>query len=341
MTNYTFGSDNHSPVHPRILQYMEKINTGAMKAYGYDPVTAEAEKLFKTIFGAETEVYFVFNGTGANILSIRSFLQPFQAVICADTAHINCDECGAPEFINGVKLLYLPNTNGKLTIDQIASKLHGRGDEHHNDPAIVSITQSTELGTLYTLKELKEITEFCHSKKLKVHMDGARISNAAVALGCTFKEMTTDVGIDVLSFGGTKNGLLMAEAVVFLNSGAPVWIKHLRKQNMQLMSKMRYIAGQFLPYLQEELWKENAQKANSMAQYLRKELIEAGVEITRNTDVNAVFCRIPKQIKAKILPLYFFYTWDEDADEVRLMCSFTTQEQEIDDFVTLIRETTT
>ncbi|MDP8232630.1 MAG: low specificity L-threonine aldolase [Candidatus Zophobacter franzmannii] len=337
MTNYCFGSDNHSPIHPTILNYLQEVNTGSMKAYGYDPITVEAELEFKKAFGDKTEVFFVFNGTGANILAIRSFLQPFNAVICADTAHINCDECGAPEFINGVKLLYLPNENGKLTIENIETRLHDRGDEHHNDPALVSITQSTELGTVYTLEELKELTEFCHSRNLKVHMDGARIANGAVSLGCSLKEMTTDCGIDVLSFGGTKNGLMMAEAVVFLNTPAPKWIRHLRKQNMQLMSKMRYISAQFLPYFRDGIWKQNALHANNMATLLSDSLKAIGVEVTRPTQSNAVFCKIPKDLKAKILPHYFFYTWDEDEDEVRLMCSFVTTKQEIDGLIDFLR----
>ncbi len=338
MTNYTFGSDNHSSVHPRIFEYLNEINKGDDKAYGYDKVTEKAKALFKKEFGVDTEVFFVFNGTGANVLAIRSFLQPFQAVICADTAHINCDEGGAPEFINGVKLLTLPNKNGKLTPELIASRLHDRGDEHHNEPALVSITQSTELGTLYTLQELKEITSFCHKHNLLVHMDGARISNAATALNCTFKELTTDVGIDVLSFGGTKNGLMMAEAVVFLNSRAPKWIKHLRKQNMQLMSKMRYISAQFIPYFEEKIWRSNALKANHSAKNLKDKLTSIGLKVTRPVEVNAVFCRIPKAMKEKVLPHYFFYTWDEEQDEVRLMCSFTTKESDIDKLIELLKQ---
>ncbi len=338
MANYTFGSDNHSPVHPRIFEYLQEINHGDDKAYGYDKLTAKAEELFRKEFGAKTEVFFVFNGTGANILSIRSFLQPFQAVICADTAHINCDECGAPEFISGVKLLTLPNQNGKLTPELIASRLHDRGDEHHNDPALVSITQSTELGTVYSVEELNTLTKFCHKHNLLVHMDGARIANAATTLNCTFKEITTDVGIDVLSFGGTKNGLMMAEAVVFLNQSSPKWIKHLRKQNMQLMSKMRYLSAQFIPYFEEKLWHSNALKANHSAKILRTKLQGIGIKITRPTDVNAVFCKIPKAMKKLVLPHYFFYTWDENTDEVRLMCSFTTKESDIDKLIELLKQ---
>ena len=333
-----FASDNNAGVHPSILAALPKVNDGHVIAYGDDPYTEKASAQLREIFGQETEVYFVFIGTAANVLGLSTVTQSYHAVICPETAHINVDECGAPEKFSGCKLLSCNTPDGKLTVDMIASHMHGIGFEHHVQARVVSITQATELGTVYTLDEIREIARYTHEHGMLLHMDGARISNAAVSLDCGFYEMTGGAGVDVLSFGGTKNGMMYGEAIIFFNPTLCEDFKYRRKQGMQLASKMRFIAAQFSAFLENDLWKENASHANRMARKLYAAVKDiSGVEVTRQVESNAVFARIPSHIVPALQDEFFFYVWDEEVSEVRWMCSFDTTEEDIESFAGLLR----
>lgn len=333
-----FASDNNSGVHPEVIESIFKANTEHAVGYGGDEITARAEKLFQETFGQETRGFFVYNGTGANVIALQAMSRPFNAVIAAETAHINVDECGAPEKHTGCKMLTVHTPDGKLTPELIQKHLHGFGFEHHSQPGVVSVTQVTEMGTLYSLTELKELADFVHAQGLLLHMDGARISNAAAALGCSLKEMTTDVGVDVLSFGGTKNGLMFGEAVVFLNCGLAKNVKYIRKQTTQLHSKMRFISAQFEAFLKNELWRKNAEHSNKMAALLAQKLAPLNaIKITQKVEANGVFAIVPPHIIAPLQQKYFFYMWDESCHEVRWMTSFDTTESEINGFVEEIK----
>ena len=263
-----FASDNNAGIHPVLLESMAAANSGHVVAYGDDEYTRRAEKAFRDHFGADAEVYFVLTGTGANVLSLASFTRSFNSVICAETAHIQVDECGAPEKFTQCKLLPVATPDGKLTVDGIKKYLHGFGFEHHAQPRVISISQPTEMGTVYTPAEIRSLADLAHQNNMILHMDGARLANAAVSLDLPFKAFTTDAGVDVLSFGGTKNGMLFGESVVFLKPGMSAEFKYLRKQGMQLASKMRYISAQFEAYLTKDIWRTNAMHANKMAQLL-------------------------------------------------------------------------
>lgn len=344
-----FGSDNHSGVSPEVLQAIAEANREHALAYGDDEYCARVGQRFKEVFGADASVYFVFNGTGANVLNIDAMCRSHNAVVCADTAHINVDECGAPQRIVGCKLLTVATPDGKLTPDLVRTQLHGFGFEHHSQPRAISITQSTELGTLYTIDEIRALADLAHSYNMYLHVDGARLANAAVALGCTFREMTTDAGVDCLSFGGTKNGLLMGESAVILNPALDVEMKYRRKQMGQLCSKMRFVAVQFEAYLKETpgekpLWHRNAEHSNRMAQLLMGELRKTlpQVRIVYPVQVNSVFAELPRPVWTALQEECFFYDWSEcgtDAatgaptDIVRWMCSFDTTEDDIHRFV--------
>lgn len=333
-----FASDNNAGVHPVILESMAFANNGHVIAYGDDPYTESAVARMKGIFGQETGIFFVFIGTAANVLGLSSVSQPFNAVICPGTAHIHVDECGAPEKFTGCKLLAVDAPDGKLTVDLIASQMHGIGFEHHVQPRVVSITQATELGTVYTPDEIRRIADYTHANGMLLHMDGARISNAAVTLDCSFYEITGGAGVDVLSFGGTKNGMMYGEAVVFFNRALCEDFKYRRKQGMQLASKMRYIAAQFEAFLENDLWKRNALHANLMAQKLHESVRDIpGVDVTQKVESNAVFARIPAAIIPELQKHYFFYVWDEECSEVRWMCSFDTTAEDIEGFTSLLR----
>lgn len=332
-----FASDNNAGVHPNILKAIEQANQGHVVGYGDDPYTQEAIALFKKEFGQDTEVFFVFNGTGANVLALSSATNSFNSIICADTAHIQVDECGAPEKLTGCKLLPVPSQKGKITPEGIKQYLHGFDFEHHSQPRVISISQVTELGTVYAVEEIKAITTLAHEYGLLVHMDGARLANAAIALNLPFRDFTRDAGVDMLSFGGTKNGLLMGEAVLFFNPDLTKYTKYIRKQNMQLFSKMRFVGAQFLAYFKDELWKTNAQHANQMAKLLEREILKLGkVQLTQETEANGVFAIVPTEIIPKLQEEYFFYVWDEARSEVRWMTSFDTTEEDIHGFVKLI-----
>ncbi len=333
-----FASDNNSGIHPEILSAISEANLGHAVGYGGDPLTAMAISRFKQEFGEQTDVYFVFNGTGANVLSLSTLTRSFHSVICADTAHIQTDECGAPEKFTGSKLLPVKTIKGKITPEEISKYLHGFDFEHHSQPGIISISQVTEMGTVYSVDEIKAITALAHQFGLFVHMDGARIANAAVALDLPFKTFTVDAGIDVLSFGGTKNGMMMGEAVLFFNPELSKQTKYIRKQSMQLFSKMRFVSAQFLAYFNNDLWKRNATHANQMAKLLEEQVKQIpAIQLTQEVDANGIFAIVPGEIIPRLQEKYFFYIWDEHCSEVRWMTSFDTQEEDIINFAELIK----
>ncbi|KIS27921.1 threonine aldolase [Arthrobacter sp. SPG23] len=333
-----FASDNYSGVHPEVLAALAAANEGHQVSYGEDDYTARLQVLMEEHFGAGIECFPVFNGTGANVLSLQSLLPRWGAVICASTAHINMDENGAPERIGGTKLLQVPTTDGKLTPELIDREAWGWGDEHRAQPLAVSITQTTELGTCYTPEEVRAIADHVHAKGMKLHMDGARLANAAAHLDVPLRTFTRDAGVDILSFGGTKNGLLFGEVVVALNPGAAQGLVYLRKMNMQLASKMRFMSAQFIALLEGDLWLRSARHANAMAARLRAAVDGIdGVEPTQKTESNGVFAILPAGVADRLRESFRFYDWNEAAREVRWMCSFDTSEEDVDSFVAAIK----
>ena len=337
-----FGSDNHSGISPEVLKAIADANVDHALAYGDDEYCARVEQLFKQHFGEQAVVSFVFNGTGANTMAIDAMVRSHEAVVCAETAHVNVDECGAPQRIVGCRLLTVDTPDGKLTPELVKTRLHGFGFEHHSQPKAITITQSTELGTLYTISEIKALAELAHSYNMYLHVDGARLANAAVALGCTFKEMTTDAGVDVVSFGGTKNGLMIGESVVFLNPELARDYKYRRKQGLQLCSKMRFLAVQFEAYFKDDLWHRNAEHSNRMAQMLYNAVKDIPqVQVMYPVQVNGVFVKLPRNVWTELQKQYFFYDWDIDNDVVRWMCSFDTSEDDINNFVKALKSLST
>lgn len=334
----TFASDNYSGVHPAIMEALIRANVDHAPSYGKDLFTERAVSRLKEHLGEEAEIFFVYNGTGANVLGLSAMTRSFHAIICSDLAHINVDESTAPENFLGCKLLTLPNQNGKITPGQIEHVVKRLGDEHHPQAHVVSISQPTEYGTVYTVAEIKAIADCVKKSGFLLHMDGARISNAAVSLGKSFREFTTDAGVDVLSFGGTKNGMMFGEAVVFLNKTLAPSFQYIRKQGMQLHSKMRFIGAQFEAFLDDNLWEKNARHANAMTRLLERKLkTYPTVTITRPVDANSIFAIMPTQLIEGLQKEYPFYVWDDKTNEVRLMCSFDTTEEEIDDFERLLQ----
>jgi len=332
-----FASDNNSGIHPEILKALSVANEGHAIGYGGDQLTEMAVNRFKQEFGDNLDVYFVFNGTGANVLGLSTLTHSFHSIICADTAHIQTDECGAPEKLTGCKLLPVETYKGKISPEGISKYLHGFDFEHHSQPKVISITQSTEMGTVYSAVEIREIADFAHSKGMLLHMDGARIANAAVALNLPFKAFTTDAGVDVLSFGGTKNGMMFGEAICFLKPGLSTDFKYMRKQGMQLASKMRFISAQYIAYFRDELWKKSASHSNDMAKILAKRLEPIkGIKITQKVQSNGVFVIMPSEVAERVRKQFFFYPWDEKVSEYRLMTSWDTIEEDIDGFVKLL-----
>jgi len=335
----SFASDNYAGIHPAILQAITEANQGHAPAYGADEWTKKAVEKFKELFGNTIDVHFVFNGTAANVLSFATATQSFNAIICAETAHINVHECGSPEKFTGCKLLTIPSSNGKFTVNDLKHHLLEVGNQHCVQPKVISITQATELGTVYAPKEIKEIANFAHSNNMFLHMDGARIANAAAYLNVPLRAITTDVGVDILSFGGTKNGLLCGEAVVFFNQSLAQNFKYSRKQGMQLASKMRFISAQYIALLSNNLWLKNAQHSNAMAQKLAEGLKNIpGITITQKVQTNGIFAIIPQQHIARLQALFPFYIWSENTSEVRLMTSFDTTEEDVDNFITLAKK---
>jgi threonine aldolase len=334
-----FGSDNHSGVHPRIFEAIARANLEHAPSYGTDEWTEKAEKVFREHFGPKAEIFFVFNGTAANVLSLKASAKSFQSCYCTDFAHLNVDECGAPEYLAGIKLIPLPSLNGKLRLPDLKRAHIRRGDQHTAQGQIVSLTQPTEFGTLYSMEELKEIITWAKSENLYVHIDGARLANAAVGLKKSFKEFTTDLGVDIVSFGGTKNGLMMGEAVVFLNPTLAKDFKFYRKQMAQLPSKTRFISAQFLEYFSNELWKKIATHSCEMAEKLYQTVKSLpGVEVTQSRESNAVFAKIPQAWVKPLREKRFFYVWDEYTFECRWMTSWDTEITDIEDFVQGLKE---
>lgn len=336
----SFASDNNAGVHPQVLEAITRANQGHVVGYGDDAYTSSAIARIEEHFGAGIAVFFVFNGTAANVLSLSALTQSYHAVICTEPAHIYTDECGAPEKFTGCKLIPLAAPEGKLTVESVRSAYHGIGDQHHVQPKVIAITQATEMGTVYTADEIKALTNFAHEHDMLVHMDGARIANAAVSLGQSLRETTRDLGVDVLSLGGTKNGLMGAEAIIFFNQQLAKDFFFIRKQGMQLASKMRFMAVQFEALLRDDLWRRSACHANQMAKLLEEEVRKIPqLQVVYPVQANGVFARIPRQAIAPIQERYFFYVWNEEQAVVRWMCSFDTTEEDIRQFAKFVRET--
>lgn len=328
----SFGSDNHAGTHPAVLHAIIEANAGDAVAYGPDPWTQQAVGELRHLSGAEGDVYLVLNGSGANIFGLGLLLARHESVICAESAHINTDECGSAERILGTKLLTVPAPDGKLTPDLIASRLAGRGNEHFAQPGVVAITQATEFGTCYSLAELRAIRDFCAANRLRVYLDGARLANAAAYLGCTLADLAACA--DVLSFGGTKNGAMGVEAVIVMQPGDTANAPYLRKQHMQLSSKMRFLAAQFSALLTDDLWLANAARANAMAARLASGLAAIpGVEVVHPVESDAVFARLDPAHIAALQRDWTFHVWDEPASVVRWMTAFDTQESDVDAFL--------
>jgi threonine aldolase len=335
----SFASDNNAGVHPEILEAIVRANQGHVIAYGADPFTRSAIAKFEEHFGPDIDVFFTFNGTGANVLGLQALTRPYHAILCSDYAHIYCDECGAPEKLTGCKLVPLPHQDGKITLDAVRHAYHGIGDQHHTQPRVIAITQTTEMGTVYQPEEIRALAGFAHEREMFLHMDGARIANAAVALGQTLRQATRDLGVDVLSFGGTKNGIMGGEAVVFFNRAVSSDFRFLRKQGMQLASKMRFIAAQFEALLTNDLWRRSGEHANRMAQLLEAEARKIPqVRIAWPVESNGVFAQIPRPAIEKIKEQYFFYPWIEEECIVRWMCSFDTTEEDVKEFAKVVAQ---
>jgi threonine aldolase len=339
LSNRFFASDNSATVHPAIMDAMQRANVGHAVAYGDDEWTQRAKKVIRDMFGRKAEVFFVYNGTGANVVGIQSAISSYNGVICTDVSHINYDECGAAENYIGCKLLTVPAPDGRLDPARLPSFLAARGVVHHNQPALVSITQATEFGTVYDPDTVREIARFCHRNDMYLHMDGARLCNAAVTLESDPGDITGALGVDVLSLGGTKNGVMCGEAVVVFNRDLAGHLPYVRKQGMQLASKMRYISAQFAELFGTDLWRLNASHSNQLARALRDRLERIpGVEITQPVEANGLFVRLPRESIPKIQKEYYFYVWDEAQDIVRLMLSFDSTMEDVEQFAEVVRQ---
>jgi threonine aldolase len=334
-----FASDNWAGVHPEVLKAIAAANVGHVPSYGSDPYTLEAVTRIRGELGEDAEVFLVFSGTAANVLCLHSMVQSHQAVICAETAHVYTSECGAAEKHIGCKLLAASSPHGKITVAGIKEHLHDIGNEHHAQPRAISITQATEYGTVYTPTEIREIADFAHANSLLLHMDGARIFNAAVHLDVPLRAITSDAGVDALSFGGTKNGLMAGEAVIFFDPQLARDFEFRRMQGMQLASKMRFIAAQFIALFNDDLWRRSASHSNKMAQLLAGELAGIrGVTLTQPVEANEVFVIFPSRIIPVLQQRWPFHVWDESKSEARLITSFDTEEADITDFAALVRK---
>ena len=334
-----FGSDNHSATHPRILEALMQVQSGHVPSYGTDQYSDIAIKLFREKFGNAAEVYFVFNGTAANVLSLKTLAKSYHSVICSDVSHLNVDECASPEVLAHCKLWTLPTTDGKLKLDTLKQSIIRKGDQHFSQMKIVSLTQPTEYGTVYSISEMQEIVNWAHDEGLKVHIDGARLANAAVQLKVSFKQLITDLKIDAVSFGGTKNGLMFGEAVILFDPSLKEDIKYYRKQLGQLPSKTRMIAAQFAAYLKDDLWKEIASHSLEMAQLLYENILNnPHVQITQKPQSNVVFAIIPKDWLKKLRDEHFFYVWNEKTNECRWMTSWDTQKEDVLNFAKKLKE---
>jgi threonine aldolase len=330
-----FASDNYAPILPEALDAIAAVNHGHAVSYGADETTARLQTVIKKQFGENASAFPVFNGTGANVVGLRSMLRPWQGVICADSAHLNVDEGGAPETMAGIKLLTVPAPDGKLTPELVNQRIVRIGDEHVVQPGVVSVTQSTELGTLYTIEELRILGEHARAHGMLFHIDGSRLANAAASLGCDLRAITTDVGADVVSLGGTKIGILAGEAVVVLNPELTPSLLYLRKQSMQLASKMRFVSAQLLALFEGDVWRRAAGHANAMASRLAAGVSDV-VTLTQDVRANAVFAILPPGAAEELQRDFKFYVWDEHTGEVRWMCSWDTTEEDVDAFVEAI-----
>lgn len=337
--NHTFASDNYSGVHPDIMHALQEANHGHAGSYGSDDFTSKAIENFKEHLGENIEVFFAYNGTAANVLGLSTLTQSFNAIICSELAHIYVDESTAPEKFLGCRQITIPTSNGKIYPQDIESRIQRIDDQHHPQAKAISISQSTEYGTVYTVEEIMAIAAVAKKHGLYLHMDGSRISNAAVSLNLDFKSFTGDAGVDVLSFGGTKNGMMFGEAIVFFKPELARYFKFVRKQGMQLHSKMRFISAQFTAMLSNDLWKKNARHANEMAALLSHELKKIPqVKITQSVDANGIFVTMPPGVIPALQQEQFFYVWNEKISEVRLMCSFDTTEKDVYRFLEKLRQ---
>lgn len=335
----SFASDNNSGVHPKVMESILQANADHALGYGDDAWTEKAVNMIKAEFGGKCEPLFVFNGTGSNVIALQLLTRPYHSIICAETAHVYVDECGGPVKMTGCQIRPVTTIDGKLTPESIEHHLHGFGDQHHSQPGVIYLSQCTELGTVYTPDELKAITTLAHKYGIRVHMDGARIANACAALNVSLKALTVDCGIDILSFGGTKNGLMVGECVVVFDPVLSKEARFIRKQSAQLASKMRYLSCQFVSYLTDELWLTNASHANIMAARLYKELSRfPEIHFTQKPESNQLFLTMPRTLIDKLLESYFFYFWNEEANEIRLVTSFDTTEEDIDRFISLVKK---
>lgn len=335
----SFASDNNSGVHPAVMEALVKANTDHSLGYGDDCWTEMAVRKIKETFTPDCEPLFVFNGTGSNVVALQLMTRSYHSILCAETAHIFVDECGSPVKMTGCQVRPVATPDGKLTPELILPYLHGFGDQHHSQPRAIYLSQCTELGTVYTPEELKAITLLAHQHGMRVHMDGARIANACAALNLSLKAMTVDCGIDVLSFGGTKNGLMMGECVVIFDDSLKAEACFVRKQSAQLASKMRFLSCQFTAYLTDDLWLKNASHANAMARKLYDALLKyPGVRFTQKVESNQLFLTMPRPVINRMLKSYFFYFWNEEADEIRFVTSFDTTKEDIDDFISVLNK---
>ena len=334
----SFGSDNNSGVHLLVMQAIANANNNHAIAYGGDDYTKEAASIVRNMLGDSADPYFVFNGTGANVIGLQACTLPFHSIICASTAHIAVDECGAPVKYVGCAIKEIATPNGKLTPELVQPLLHGFGFEHHSQPKVIAISQTTELGTAYTAAETRALADLAHEHNMYLFVDGTRIANACAYLDASLKELTVDCGVDIFTLGGTKNGLMFGEILVALHPELAENIKYYRKQTTQLYSKMRYLSAQFIPYLGKNIWLENAQKSNACAQYLATEMAKIeGVVITQKVESNAIFFILPKTITDKLRERYFFYDWDISRNEMRLVCSWDTTEEDISGFINYLK----
>ena len=336
----SFASDNYAGVLPEMMDALQRANVEHARSYGADDITERTIKLFREVFDADVEVYFVFNGTGANVLSISSATQSYNAVLCADVSHIYCDESSAPETFTGCRFFPLTaSEEGKLTPSVIEERLVRKGDVHYAQTKLLSVTQSTEYGTVYKPEELKAIAELAKKNELFLHMDGSRFFNAAAGLGCELKDISTSAGIDILSLGGTKSGMMFGEAVVVFNKKLSEHIAYKQKQSMQLASKTRFIAAQLEAMLTNDTWKKHASHANAMAQSLYKTLLKyPQIKVTKPVHANAVFAELPVHWNQPLQDAYPFYIWKDSSNEARLMCSFDTTENDIKGFDNLLQK---
>lgn len=335
----TFASDNYSGVHPEIMEALIRANEGHASSYGTDAYTQRAIDQFRRFFGENVDVFFVYNGTGANVLGLAAITHSFNSIICSDLSHINVDESTAPEKFTGCKLLTIPTNDGKIYPHEIEARIQRMEDPHHPQVRVISISQTTEYGTVYSAEEIKAISVVAKKYGLLLHVDGSRISNAAVSLNMDFKTFTCDAGVDVLSFGGTKNGMMFGEALLFFDPSISRSVKFIRKQGMQLHSKMRFIGAQFEAILSNDLWKRNAVHSNNMARLLENGLREIPeVRITQPVDANGIFAILPAAIIPDLQATHFFYVWNDKLSEVRLMCSFDTTEQDVSGFIKKLKE---